>query len=127
MNKKLKRLAATVGAGVLALAASAQTVFAQEQEDVPREYPFQNDSLAGIAGQVIRYIMMLGAIIALIFLVIGGVSYITSGGDKMKVQDAQGKITSAIVGLVIVLGAFLIIKAVCFATGLGEDSVFCNV
>jgi hypothetical protein len=125
MNKKLERLAATVGAGVLSLAASAQTVFAQE--DVPSEYPFQNDSLAGIAGQVIRYIMMLGAIIALIFLVIGGVSYITSGGDKMKVQDAQGKITSAIVGLVIVLGAFLIIKAVCFATGLGEDSVFCNV
>jgi uncharacterized membrane protein len=126
MNKRLKRLATTVGAGFLSLATSAQAALAQ-QEDVPREYPFQNDSLAGIAGQVIRYIMMLGAIIALIFLVIGGVSYITSGGDKMKVQDAQGKITSAIVGLVIVLGAFLIIKAVCFATGLGEDSVFCNV
>jgi len=34
----------------------------------------------------------------------------SSGGDKFAVEQARGRITSAIVGLVIVFGAWLVIN-----------------
>jgi len=50
------------------------------------------------------------AILAVIFVLIAGIKWITAGGDKTKVQSARGTMTYAIIGLVIVMAAFLIIS-----------------
>jgi hypothetical protein len=118
MNGKLKALVATTASTVTSLTVLAQPAFATE-------WPWSGESLESIAGTFIRYVMTLGALIAIGVLVMGGISYMTSGGDKMKVQQAQSTMTSAIVGLLIVLGAYLIVKAICITGGLsGTD--FCN-
>lgn len=44
--------------------------------------------------------------------IIGAFQYLTSGGDKAKTQEAQQKITMALVGLVVVVAAIFIIDLV---------------
>lgn len=45
----------------------------------------------------------------LIFLVIGGIMWITSGGDKEGLAKAKSAITYALLGLVLGLGSFIIL------------------
>jgi hypothetical protein len=53
------------------------------------------------------------AVIIFIFIVlVGAIQWITSGGDKGAVQSAQGKITNAIIGLVILLASYAIVKII---------------
>lgn len=62
-------------------------------------------------------------IISLFAVVLGGVKYMTSGGDKYKVQDAQGAITGGIIGLVLALLAFLIVNLI-YTVVAGEPFIF---
>ena len=53
-----------------------------------------------------------------VFLVItGGLMYMSAGGDKGKVQEAQKKITSGLIGLVIVFAGVLITGFVSYILG----------
>ena len=47
-------------------------------------------------------------IIAVVFIVIGGIKYMTSAGDSAKLEGAKKTITFSVVGLVVVLAAFAI-------------------
>lgn len=49
------------------------------------------------------------ALLSVIMIMYGGIRWITSGGDKTKIQTARSTVTYAIIGLVIVMTAFLII------------------
>jgi NADH:ubiquinone oxidoreductase subunit 6 (subunit J) len=51
----------------------------------------------------------IGAIIVLVFFIWGAIEWITSGGDKGKLENARNKITQAIVGLIILVGSFVIL------------------
>lgn len=48
----------------------------------------------------------------IIMLIWGGISWITAGGDKQKIQSARMKIVTALVGLVMVLLSFFILSIV---------------
>ncbi len=52
--------------------------------------------------------LILGVIIFFFMLIIGAVQWISSGGDKAATEAARGRITNAIVGLVILLSFFAI-------------------
>lgn len=51
---------------------------------------------------------IVAAIAFFVFLVVGGMEWLTSGGDKTKVQQAQQRISSALIGLTIVAASFAI-------------------
>ena len=59
-------------------------------------------------GIVILFIV--AVILTLIFLIWGGIQWTMSGGEKEGLQKARLKLTYAIIGLVVVLLAFLIIN-----------------
>ena len=78
---------------------------------------------AGV-GAIIQIIIILAAVAALGFLVWGGVKWITSGGDRGKIEQARGTIIAAIVGLIIALAAFFIVIVVLqIFTGQGLGSL----
>ena len=52
------------------------------------------------------------SIIAVFFLIYGGVKWIISGGDKAAVEAARNHIIAAIVGLVVALLAFFILSVI---------------
>ncbi len=49
---------------------------------------------------------------ALIFLILGGIAWITSQGDKANVEAARKRITFAIIGLIIAFSAYFIINVI---------------
>lgn len=88
-------------------------VFAQEE--IPVEPPagwerLGEITLPQIVSTLIKLILVVAALIAFIFLVWGGIKWITSGGDKEGTAKAQSTITAALVGLVIVFASWAIIR-----------------
>lgn len=74
----------------------------------------------GFIGSVITLIFVIATLIALAFLIFGGIQWILSGGDKTKVEAARGTIVAALVGLVIVFLAFFIINFLLTIFGLNN-------
>jgi len=66
--------------------------------------PFSN--LGELLSQLLILLFAFAALLAFIFIIIGGIQWITSGGDKIAAQSARDRITAAVVGLVIVVAAF---------------------
>jgi hypothetical protein len=56
-----------------------------------------------------RLIIVVAGLWALLQFILGGLGYITAGGDAKKVQDSLHKITYSIIGLVIIAASFIII------------------
>ncbi|MFZ5438296.1 MAG: hypothetical protein ACOZAK_04570 [Patescibacteria group bacterium] len=54
-------------------------------------------------------LISLGAITVIIFFIWGSMEWITSGGDKGKVENARNRITQAVIGLVVLVGSYAII------------------
>lgn len=57
----------------------------------------------------VSVLLIVAAILAFLYLVLGGIQWITSGGDKAGMEAARNKITHAIVGLIVVGAAYAII------------------
>ena len=55
---------------------------------------------------------LVGVLIFFFIMVTGAIQWITSGGDKAGIESARGKITNAIVGVVILLSLFALLKVI---------------
>jgi UDP-N-acetylmuramyl pentapeptide phosphotransferase/UDP-N-acetylglucosamine-1-phosphate transferase len=55
---------------------------------------------------------VVGVLIFFFIMVVGAIQWISSGGDKTAVEGARGKITNAIVGVVILLSTFALLKVI---------------
>ncbi len=64
--------------------------------------------LEGAIGSILNVVYLVIGIIAVIMIIIGGISYATSQGDPGKVKKGKDTIMYGIIGLVIVLLAFAI-------------------
>lgn len=72
------------------------------------------DDASSITAKVVTILLIVAFLASLIFIIIGGIRWITSGGDKGKVDAARGTITGAITGLVIALLAFFILNIITY-------------
>ena len=79
-----------------------------------------NTGPGAVISFVIGFIIVIAFILALFFIVLGGIQWITSGGDKGKVDAARNHIIAAVIGLIIVALSFVIINVVLSALGLGS-------
>ncbi|MBI2621400.1 MAG: hypothetical protein HYW63_01985 [Candidatus Levybacteria bacterium] len=52
------------------------------------------------------------SITSLFFLIWGGIQWITSGGDKQKIEAARNRLVYALIGLIIAFLAFFIINTI---------------
>lgn len=68
-------------------------------------------------GNIINLAVVFSAVAAAIFLLLGGIRFITSGGDQAKMKQAKQTITFAILGLLMILFSFVIIKLVSTISG----------
>lgn len=67
-------------------------------------------NIGKLLGNVVVLIFIIAALLAFIFLIIGGVRWILSGGEKDGVDKAKKTITAAIIGLAVVFLSFIIIN-----------------
>ena len=69
-------------------------------------------TLPGIISALIRGALVVAAIIFFFILVLGGIKWIASGGDKAATEGARNQITAALIGLVIVFAAWAIVALI---------------
>ena len=69
-------------------------------------------SFSGVFTTLLTIVFVLAAILVFGFLVMGGIEYITSGGEKSKTESARNKITSAIIGLVIIVASWALMSLI---------------
>ncbi|MFH1838638.1 MAG: hypothetical protein ABH808_04085 [Candidatus Kuenenbacteria bacterium] len=67
-----------------------------------------NTDLKTIIGRVILFVLGFLGMIAIIMIIIGGLMWMTSGGSEDKAKKARGILVNAIIGLFIVLVAYVI-------------------
>ncbi len=76
-------------------------------------------SVENIIGTVINVLLFVAFVAALGYLIFGGIRWIMSGGDKEGTAKAKGTVTAALIGLVIVLAAWILLSVVTTFFGLG--------
>jgi hypothetical protein len=70
-----------------------------------------------LIGDVITYALMAVGAIAVIFLIIGGITFATSGGEAEKVKKAKSTILYSVIGLALAVLANIIVSLVFGITG----------
>ncbi len=71
-----------------------------------------NNNVSGVVSTVTQWLFIAATVLATVYLILGGIRWITSRGDKAGVEAARKQIVSAIIGLIVVAGAFLILNVV---------------
>lgn len=59
---------------------------------------------------IINFVIGVGGLVAVIYIVIGGIGYITANGDASKIAKAKNTIIYALIGLLITALAFAIVN-----------------
>lgn len=113
MNKSNIIKVAGASATALTFLSSATYAFAT---DLNLSAPSAAGNVNADPSIIIRFavngLIIVGIVASLIFLLWGGIRWILSGGDKAKVDTARNTIVAAIVGLIIVILAWVIINTV---------------
>ena len=65
-----------------------------------------------IALKVINVLLAIAGLIAVIFLIVGGFRYVTAGGNEEAAESGKKTITNAIIGIVIIILSFVIVRVV---------------
>lgn len=114
----VKKITQALVTGSLFLATASPAFAQQKIELCPKGSEFnvlcglQYQNLGGYIGLILSLLIGIAVIIALFFLVYGGIKWILSGGDKGGVEAARNMIVAAVVGLAIVFISFLILNVV---------------
>jgi len=66
--------------------------------------------LEGVFGQVLSVALSLVGLAAIIMLVVGGFKYLSAGGDKEAAAKAKHTLTYAVIGTVLAISAFMILR-----------------
>ena len=82
----------------------------EETIEIPTPPNLQITSLGTLLSGAIGFILVIAALAAFIFLIWGGIQWITSGGDKSAVEAARSRILAAIIGLFVVFAAWALMN-----------------
>lgn len=79
-------------------------------------------SFGDLLNNFITWSIAIGALITLLFILMGGFNYVTAGDDEKKAEGARKTITNGVIGLVIIGAAFIIWRLV--VSILSLDTIF---
>lgn len=85
-------------------------------------------NLADYINALLSFVMIIAALLVFYFLIIGAINWITSGGDKGKVETARNKIVTAVIGIIIVASSYALLLLVLNFLGFKNlEEVFSNI
>ena len=88
------------------------------------EGPLQFNTLGEIVSRVVNFFLIpISGVILLLVFIWAGYDFMTSEGNPEKIKSAQAKITTGIIGMVLLVLAFLIVKVVELILGI-ETGIF---
>lgn len=113
MKKVFASVATVVSSLTLATTAFAQTPI--NVNTCPKTSQFGAlclgaNQLGPVIANAINFLFVVAAILALAFLVMGGIKWLTSQGEKEGINKARETIVAAVVGLIIIFLSYLIVN-----------------
>lgn len=79
----------------------------------PPRIPFvEGITLEQLFVRVVNWILIIAAMIAVLYLIFGGVTYLTAGGDAEKVTKAKTTIINSVIGIIVIALSYAIYIAV---------------
>lgn len=77
-------------------------------------------SLETLFSNFVQTVVALAGVALFIMFVVAGFTFLFAGGDQKKMEQARGTLTNAVVGLVVVVAAYLIVRIISVFTGVPE-------
>lgn len=74
-------------------------------------------------GKTVSSLVALAGIVLFVMIFMGGLKYITSGGDPKALEGAKKTITFAVFGLLAILFSYLILVLIQNIAGLGNSDI----
>lgn len=81
------------------------------------------DTLADLINIIVKFVYPFAGILLFIYLVWGGYDYLLSQGNPEKVKGAQGKLTSAIIGFVLLFISYILVRIIALIFGLNSGVI----
>jgi heme/copper-type cytochrome/quinol oxidase subunit 4 len=72
--------------------------------------PIEGVDFLDIAGNVVTWVLVLAGILAVVYLIYGGIMYITAGGEAEKATKGRTAVINAVIGIIIILLAVVIVR-----------------
>ncbi len=107
MNKFIKKASFLVSVAILLSVIKIEKAIAQVKIVIPP--PTSTTDFAKIVENFLLWILSVAGVLTIFMLVLGGIMYMTAGGDEQKVATAKKVVTWTIGGLVLILVSYSII------------------
>lgn len=123
-STKLIQGASIAGTSLLLL---SQSAFAVNVGDATLSKGFATN-LGSMITSLLTIVMAIAALAVFMYLIWGGIGWITAGGDKGKTEEARNRITAAVIGLIVLAAAYAILLLVLQILGFTSlTNVFDNI
>ena len=113
--KKIAKILSSAALTTGMFLANPAMVFAQSTVNLSATGQFtqlNGITVTTLVSGLVRLVLVIAALVFFFILVIGGIQWIISGGDKTGVETARKRITNALIGLAIVFVAWAIISLI---------------
>ena len=77
------------------------------------------NTVGDLVNRIVQFLIPLAAVILLLVFIWGGYDFMMSQGNPEKVKSAQAKLTTGIIGLVLLLMAYALVRLISSIFGLG--------
>lgn len=85
-------------------------IFSTILAELPPGKPITFDELDILIERIAVFVMITSVLLAVIFIVRAGITWMSAGADTKKVDDAKAQLKSGIIGALVVLGVGVIIN-----------------
>ncbi len=75
--------------------------------------------IAELIGKILNLAFLVGGLILIIMIIISGIQWMMAGGNKDAMSSAQGRLTSAIIGFVVLASTYAIINLIAHVLNVG--------
>jgi hypothetical protein len=99
-------------------------VLADAGVDIANKFPLAKEfpTIGAFFSNIVRFALIAAALVFFALLVWGGIRYLNAGGNQENVEKARATLTSAGIGLLIVVLSLVIIEIITSVAGV--ESIF---
>ena len=80
--------------------------------NIPVSNAGSNLNITNVAVQVVNFLLVLAAVVAVIYLIYSGILYLTAAGNETNADKGKKGLINAIIGIVIIVLAMVILRVV---------------
>jgi len=112
MTKKIKKLFLSIFFIVFVFLYGEVAIAASYTLPTNTGLPNSSGGIRGVLNNILVWLLSIFGVIAIISFVISGIQYFLSAGDEKSMQAAKRNATYSILGIIVALSAFVVIRAV---------------